>query len=68
MLPPLSGDHKYGTQCSEVVPFTVFFFENVRYVEFPRNVEDLYFGEIDAFSDVVIANTYVFHPLCCEVF
>ena len=29
---------------------------------FPRHVEDLYFVDMDAFSHVVIAETYVFNP------
>ena len=31
-------------------------------------MEDFYFADMDAFSDVVIVETYVFHNLCCEVF
>ena len=49
-------------------PLQSFFGENVQYVEFPINVENLYFVEMGAFSDVVIAENYVFHPLFCEGF
>ena len=31
-------------------------------------MENLFIFEMDSFSDVVIVKTYVFHPLCCEVF
>ena len=49
-------------------PLRGFFCENVQYVDFPRNVEDLYSFEVDTFYDVVITEANVFNPLCSEVF
>ena len=59
-------EHKCVAECSELVPVAEFFFENVRYVEFPRNVDNFYFFEMDTFYDVVISEAGVFLPLCCE--
>ena len=42
--------------------------EYIRDVEFSCNVDYFYLFEVDAFSDVVIAETDVLHSLCCEVF
>ena len=49
-------------------PVTELSCENIQYVEFPINVEDFYFFEVNEFSDVVITNTDVFCSLCCELF
>ena len=62
------GEHERIAQISEVVPIVDFFCEYIWNIEFPHNVEVLDFFKMDKCSDVVIAETYVFHSICCEKF
>ena len=58
--------NKFVAQCSEVGSVAEIFCENFWYVQFPRNVEDVYFFEVEIYSDVIIAKPDEFHPLCSE--
>ena len=68
LLSTWSKAYKCVAQCSEAGPVAECFCENVQYIDFPINVENLYFFEMDAFSDVVIAEDILFHHLCCGGF
>ena len=49
-------------------PVTELSCENIQYVEFPINVEDFYFFEVDTLSDMVIAKADVIHSFCSNGF
>ena len=56
-----SGEHERLAQRSEVGTVTELFCEYILKNDFYCNVEDLYLFHMDAFYDVVIENTDVFH-------
>ena len=60
--------HESDVRRLEVGPVTELFCEYIWNVEFSCNVEDFYFFKMDAFSDVVLTETYFFHSFFCEGF
>ena len=68
LLPPQSRAHKYFAQCSEVGTAGELFCENLQYVEFTGNVEDLYLVGVDELTDMFIMDNDVLHSICCEIF
>ena len=54
--------HESDVQRLEVGPVTELFCEYIWNVEFSCNVEDFDFFKMDAFSDVVLTETYFFIP------
>ena len=63
-----SGIHKRIYERSEVDPVAGFLGEDVWDLEFSIYVYDLYFIVVNALLDVVIMDTDVFYPFCCELF
>ena len=68
LLSPQSSTHEGISERSEVGPVVKLVFNDVWYVDFSINVEDLYLVEVNAFSDVVFIDNELLHTLSCELF